>query len=318
MLAWLAVGTLATAQAAEPKFEVQLKKSWIEAFKDRTSIDATMVIHHSHKQPNKVGTGSEDGDLHFSGESEDIGLPFVAEVVNAASETPAVAFIKQVASSNEKASGNEVAVKVTGAWRLWFEHPSPSQIQGGDNPFTPDTTNPNHSFEIHPISSIASAAGQPFDVTDSFVPVADPKTHQQYNAYSAETAFPYFDGLSCRIKASGSAVALRSNQLKYNYVEFTFQLAQKPKKVSDGFIALGRIVPENAEQNLPSGVRMIFVNGTKGAVAMSTAQSGDTFHVLGVPRVNLNAVSFLVTQQGTKEFSGHLPYEMIIVGIYPD
>jgi hypothetical protein len=308
----------ATAHAAEPKFEVQLKRSWIEAFKDRTSIEAAMVIHHSHKKPNKVGAGSQDGDLHFSGESQDVGLPFVAEIVNAASEPSAVAMIKNIATANEKASGAGRAVPVAGAWRLWFEHPSRSQIQGADNPFTPDSTNPNHSFEIHPVSAIGPVGSQRFDVIDSFAPVQDPTTNEVFEAYSAETAFPYFESLTCRIKASGSGVAIRSTQLKYNYVEFTFELMKPPKAVSDGFIALGRIVGDNPEKQLPSGVRMIFVKDSAPATTISRADVGETLHVLGIPRVNLNAVSFLVEQNGTREFSARLPYEMIIVGVYAD
>src|SRR4051812_16650960 len=138
------------AQAADPKFEVQLKRAWVEFYKDRASVDANMVIHHSHQHPNTVGSGSDDGDLHFSGESKEIGLPFVAEVTNAASEKKAVEYIKKVAAENEETTGAEQAVALTGAWRLWFEHPSTSQIQGQPNKFMPDNTNPNHSFEIHP------------------------------------------------------------------------------------------------------------------------------------------------------------------------
>lgn len=307
------------ALATDPQFEVQLKKSWIEAYKDRTSIEASMVIHHSHKKPNKVGRGSEDGDLHFSGESDDVGLPFVAEVVNAASESKAVAFIKSVAATNETSGGNEKAVAVTGAWRFWFEHPSKLQIQGGNNPFTPDHTNPNHSFEIHPVSSIGPSGGSSrIDVEDSFVPVQDPKTHARFEAYPAETAFPYFDGITARIKASRTGVSIRAPQLRYNYVDFHIELTQKAKQVSDGYIALARVVSEDGEQALPSTVRMIFVRGTEGAKAMSTAAAGDGFHVLGIPRVNLNAVSFLVGQHGTTEFSARLPYEMIVVGVFSD
>src|SRR3954471_13763422 len=92
-------------EAADPKFEVQLKRAWVEFYKDRASVDANMVIHHSHQHPNTVGSGSDDGDLHFSGESKEIGLPFVAEVTNAASETKAVEYIKKVAAENEETTG---------------------------------------------------------------------------------------------------------------------------------------------------------------------------------------------------------------------
>jgi hypothetical protein len=320
VLAVLLQLTLLTPQlrAADPKFEVQLKKKWVETYMDRTSIEANMLIHHSHKQANKVGEKSEDGDLHFSGESDDVGLPFVAEIVNAAAEPQAVNFVKATAKFDEENPDNEKSVRITGAWRLWFEHPSKSQIQGSDNPFSPDNTNPNHSFEIHPVSLLSGSSQDSFEVTDKIVPVKDFKTKKLFVAYDAETAFPYYEGVTVAIKASNSGVAIRSPQLKYNYVKFDAELKRKPKKVSDGYIALASVVSENAEQeDLPGEIRLIFVEGSEGAKAMAAAKSGDSFTLLGVPRLNLNAVMSLVKQNGTAQFTAKLPYEMIIVGIYP-
>jgi hypothetical protein len=305
------------ACAATPQFEVQLKKAWVETYMDRTSITAEMTIHHSHQRPNQVGKGSQDGDLHFSGEADIVGLPFVAEIVNAASENSAVASVKKIASANEQDPNHETSISVTGAWRLWFEHPSKEQIQGGDNPFLPDNTNPNHSFEIHPVSEIESPEEPALDVRDKIVPVENFSTHKVFEAYDAETALPYFESLSLVIKASQSAIAIRSNQLKYNYVKFSVELTQKPKKVSDGYIALGRVVSDDAEEtDLPGQLRLIFVEGTKGADAMSNAKVGDSFTLLGIPRLNLNAIDTLVKQNGTAQFTAKLPYEMIIVGVY--
>ena len=310
---WM-LGALPLLHAAEPKFEVQLKKAFVDKYKDRTLIKATMVVRHSHKQPNPVGQGSEDGDLHFSGESDDVGLPFVAEVVNAAAQTSAVAIIKQTAKHNEDQPKDPTPMQVVGAWRLWFEHPSKSQVQMGNNPFFPDTTNPNHSFEIHPTSAVNQ-----LDLRASFVPVRDLTTHppRDYKGYGAEVAFPYFDGLGVVIKGSNSAVAIRSQQLKYNYVDFYIELTQNPKKVQDGYIALAEVQDKQGEAQSDQPRRMIFVEGTPAAQSIGQASTGDRFHVLGIPRLNLNAVSYLVSQHGTQQFSAKLPYEMIIVGIYP-
>jgi hypothetical protein len=276
-----------------------------------------MIVHHSHTGPNKVGEKSADGDLHFSGESDEVGLPFVAEIVNAAAEPEAVKFIKTSAKANEGKPDGQQPVHVVGAWRLWFEHPSQSQIQGDDNSFTPDTTNPDHSFEIHPVSLIAGSGQDSFDVTNKIVPVEDFATHELFVAYDAATAFPYYEGVSVTIKASNSGISIRSPKLKYNYVKFDVELKQNPKKVPDGYIALAAVTSDDAEaERLPGTIRLIFVEGTEGANAMATAKGGDTFSVLGVPRVNLNAVTALVAHNGTAQFTAKLPYEMIIVGIY--
>jgi len=309
------LATTSTVVAVDPKFEVQIKKAFMAKFKDRASIDARMTVHHSHTSPNKVGDKSNDGDLHFSGESDDVGLPFVAEVVNAWQQDAAVTFIKGTAKHNEQNPDDTESIAVVGAWRLWFEHPSASQIQGGDNPFHPDTTNPDHSFEIHPVATVGQV-----DVHGSFGPVWNKKVHPAtaFVAYPPELAFPYFDGIDVLIKASSSGVAIRSKKLMYNYVQFVMELTHTPKKVVDGYIALAQVLDDDGEPQSDDERRMIFVAGTEGADAMSTANPGDRFHVLGIPRVNLNGVDFLVGQNGTQQFSAKLPYEMIIVGIYPD
>jgi hypothetical protein len=306
------------SHAAEPKFEVQLKRAWVTSFMDRTSIAAAMVVHHSHDHPNNVGAKSDDGDLHFSGESDDVGLPFVAEIVNAAAEMPVVDFVKETAGANEEHPAAQKPVQVTGAWRLWFEHPSQNQIQGSENLFYPDNTNPNHSFEIHPVSEISGSPRNTFDVSDKIVPVENFATRKLFDAYRAETAFPYYEGVTVAIKASNSGIAIRSPQLKYNYVKFDAELTHKPKRVADGYIALAAVQGEGAdEEGLPGEIRLIFIEGSKGATAMALAKRGDSLSLLGVPRVNLNALMALVDQNGTTEFKAKLPYEMIVIGIYP-
>jgi len=311
----LLLATPLPAVAAEPKNEVVLKKAFVTKFKDRTSIEAKMIVRHSHKGANPVGEGSEDGDLHFSGESTNIGLPFVAEVVNARQQGDAVKFIRDTAEFNKVHPNGMVSIKVLGAWRLWFEHPSKSQLQGGGNPFHPNNTNPDHSFEIHPVATVGT-----FDVHGSFAPISDKTVHppNAFVAYPPDVAFPYFDKVEILVKASNSAVTIRCKRIVYNYVQFVMELTQKPKKVIDGYIVLARVTNDGGESESDDEHRMIFVEGTDGAKAMSTAKSGDVFHVLGVPRIDLSAISSLVTANGTKQFSAKLPYEMIIVGIYPE
>lgn len=285
--------------AQEPKFEVRLKRAWVQAFADRTSIDARMDVRHSHTQANTVSQGGNDGDLHFSGVSPDVGLPFVAEVVNAGlqPQQPRVAQIRAAAQSS-------TPLVISGAWRLWFEHPARRQTQGGSDPFTPDNTNPNHSFEVHPISRVDQA-----DVTGSFIPIPG------YHAYAATTAFPYFDACSVTVKASHSGISIRSKQLRYNYVAFEIELAQPPKRVADGWIALATVLADGDEVAAQGTRRMIFVQGTAAAQTIQHATSGDRFRVLGIPRINLSAVLALVNTRGTAQFRAQLPYEMIIVGV---
>lgn len=278
-----------------------LKRQFVEQYKDRTTITAKMTVRHAHTHPNSVGQGAADGDLHFSGESGDVGLPFVAEIVNAR-QTPqknAVSLVQQ------KAAAGNGTVQVAGAWRLWFEHPSKQQVQGGNNPFSPDTTNPDHSFEIHPISGLEALT-----VLDSFVPVVG------YKAYPGAAAFPFFDGVTITARASSSGITLDTTKSKYNYVEFWIELTQNPKKVADGYIALAEVQDENGGEVSAQERRMIFVGNTRAAEIVSKLGTGDRLHVMGIPRINLNAVSQLVQQHPNQQFKAKLPYEMIIVGAF--
>jgi len=285
--------------AQAKKFEVRLKRAWVQKFADRTTVEAAMTVRHTHKHANSVKKGGDDGDIHFSGTSPDIGLPFVAEVVNAGLPAQQPAMQAIIAQDD----GGQLAI--AGAWRLWFEHPAKKQTQGGSNAFEPDHTNPDHSFEIHPASKVDQ-----LNIGGSFIPIAN------YQAYDADTAFPYFDSDSVTIKASSSGISIRSKKLKYNYVEFEIELTHDPKAVQDGFIGLARVFNDQGDEAADGTRRMIFVGGTKAATAIQNASAGDRFRVLGVPRLNLKSVLALVNKNGTKQFDAQLPYEMIIVGVH--
>src|SRR5437899_3902483 len=208
--------TIAALCAAVPlqaqNFEIRLKKAWVKTYADRTSVDVSMDVRRSHHHANQVGRSGDDGDMRFWGVASDIGLPFVAEVVNAGlpGQQAAAATIIQHEGSNG-------VLAITGAWRLWLEHPSQLQTQGGSNGVSADNTYPDHSFEIHP----ASRVGQ-HDLGGSFIPIAG------YSSYKADTAFRYFDGSKVTIKASRSGISIRSKKLKYNYVVFRIDLATPP------------------------------------------------------------------------------------------
>jgi len=289
----------APALAAQ-KYAVQLKTEWVKKYADRATIDARMSVRHAHKSANSVKSGGDDGDMHFSGESKDIGLPFVAEIVNAALPAEHAAVVAMQAKE-----GSSSTLALSGAWRLWFEHPSPMQTQGGKNAFMPDHTNPDHSFELHPVNVIEGDS-----LNSSFVII------KKYVPYTADVAFTYFDKQKVTIKGSSSGILIKSGKLKYNYVGFDIELTQNPKKVSDGVIALARVLTGDGDEQAADGPRrMIFVAGTAAAAKIKGATAGDRFEVLAVPRINLKSVLALVAKHKTAQFEAQLPYEMIIVGV---
>jgi hypothetical protein len=158
---------------------VSLTKGFVQKNKDRATISTTFSVDHFHKKPNKIGTGSEDGDIHIAGRDSVVFLPMVAEILNGKRENDTFNFLMGLSEGKE--------ISLTGVWRLWFEHPgSEDQIQKKNSVPIPENTNPDHIFEFHPITKFGN-----FDCRDSFLPVADgPK---EFRGYSADKAFADYE-----------------------------------------------------------------------------------------------------------------------------
>ena len=142
---------------AAAEVEIVLKNSFIETYKNRATINVNFIIDKAHKSPNPV---SKDGDLHIAGRADEVGLPIVAEIMNARLHKDAVDLVHHVEGTGE-------TVQVSGAWRIWTEHAGIArQVQGRNlEPF--GTTNPDHIFEIHPVDRLGDIA-----LFGSFIPVA--------------------------------------------------------------------------------------------------------------------------------------------------
>jgi len=277
-----------------------LKKAFVTKFKDRATIDATFVVDHAHKKPNP---GAKDGDMHVGGRApNEIGLPMVAEVMNAKDEKTAVDRI-------HADEGKNVALKISGAWRLWFEHPADSQIQFDEVPVA-ETTNPDHSFEIHPILSFSG-----IDVSDSFREIPD------FDPHEASKAFASYEKLSGTVSGTNSAITITATKTGFNYTEFRIQLKGTPKKLDDGGFAVFADVfdrgSKESDDALAENVRMIFVPGTPPLKKLLEGKLGDEdeLDVIGIPRLNLNAIQTFVTASHGANAKRKLPYEMIIVAI---
>jgi hypothetical protein len=281
-----------------PAGTVVLKKAFVQKYKDRATIDATFIVDHAHKRPNSP---SKDGDIHASGRSSEVGLPMVAEVINAAQpkQKKAVDLIHAV-------EGKETKTNVSGAWRFWFEHPADLQIQFATVP-KPANTNPDHSFEIHPVIQFGTEK-----VLDSLVPI--PK----FPAHAAKDAFASYEKLKVTIASTKTSITLQSPKSGFNYVDFNMRLLGKPKALKDGGLQVLANVEDDNDDPLAKNVRMIFVKDSPPAKALKALGSGDQMHVLGIPRVNLNAIFTLAGTLGQEQVTRKLPYEMIVVAVFSD
>ncbi len=275
---------------------VVLKKAWVNKYKDRATIDASFTVDHAHKRPNAP---KNDGDMHVAGRApKEVGLAMVAEVMNAAKPTAA-----QALTDIHSVEGRETVVEVAGAWRLWFEHPADSQIQFADVPPAANT-NPDHSFEIHPMTRFGNN-----DLTQTFLLIPG------FTPYDAEKAFGAYEKLTVTVQSTSSAITLTAKKTGYNYVQFTMRMTGAPKKLADGGYAVFADVMGTNDDAIASKVRMIFVPGTPPCKQLVSQKlgDGDEMDVIGIPRVNLNAVWSFVSAAGNNGASRKLPYEMIIV-----
>jgi hypothetical protein len=171
-----------------------------------------------------------------------------------------------------------------------------------------------HAFELHPVTMFGA-----FDTRNSFVPVES--ATKKFPGSDAREAFNgEYETLKAIIAVNGNQVNITAGRGTLNYANFVMQLAAKPVSVGDGSIVSAKVFAVGDEDSpvLERNVRMVFVKGTKPAEALVGKVKGDRLHVMGVPRVNLHAVSLIVNKLKPNEaFEGPLPYEMIIVAVLP-
>ena len=295
----LAVLALAAGLPAFAEISITLNNTFIEKHKNRATIDANFAVDHSKGKPNPA---SKDGDMHVAGrDAKNIGMATVAEIMNAKNHLDAV-------EAANNAVGTNSPIPISGAWRIWNEH-------GGDNVFVQgkavaaaQTSNPDRVFEIHPITEVGG-----IDIRASYQPIPG------YDAKKPEDAFPRYDNVRSKIIPKSGKVTIVSNGIGYNYVNFQMVLNEKPFKIADGALAKARI--QDLEGHLLlRDKRMVFVKDTPPEIAVRDGKAGDCLRVLGIPRLDLALVSWRVKNRSDERdpLNWNLPYEIIVVGVYPE
>lgn len=70
--------------------DVTLRRSFVDCLSNTVSISGTFIIDYAHKIPYNP---DKDGDLHIAGRNIQVGLPSVAENMNAVKYPDAVSLI---------------------------------------------------------------------------------------------------------------------------------------------------------------------------------------------------------------------------------
>jgi hypothetical protein len=312
---FLALGLvlLLTVGRAAADTTLDLKNDFIETFKNRATIDATFSVKFAHAKAKTPSPSkpSNDGDTHISGTAPEVGLLTVAEIMNAADFPKTLAFIQT------KKGGDSVAM--TGVWRLWPEHGGESHhVQGQADPNDISDTNPDHIFEIHPLTKVGS-----FDLTRSF------KRIPNYKTKDAQAAFRNYEGARSKIIPGSDTTRIRLSMATYNYVEFRLELLENPTHdLPDGLTVFARVRELDGETIIQKR-RMVFVKGTRPESAVRSLRKGQCMHALGMPRLNLALVSWRVscsknedpdTPNCSQKFPDVLewgiPYEIVVLADY--
>jgi hypothetical protein len=288
----------AFAQDANTPIQLTLQNSFIETYKDRVTIsDIDFTVDQVHSHPNRA---SQDGDLHAAGRSDPVGLPFVAEIMNARDEPALVKRLNDLQGSSQ-------TIKLTGVWRIWPEHGGISpQVQGADvQPAT--TTNPPHLFEVHPITQLGNV-----DVRDTLHGI------DGYKYKDASDAFQRYEAVAFELDCASKTTTLHTKMVGFNYVDFAIQLSEDPTHVvADGVSVLASILAGDDGDQLVYKRRIWFVKDSEPYTKVMTMHTGDQLHVLGIPRVDLSLVSWRCKQAKTRPEvrTWNLPYEMVVVGL---
>jgi len=293
------------------EIELTLNNSFIEQLKNKVTIDTTFTVDKAHAKPNP---SSKDGDLHIAGRASEVGLPIVAEIMNARLQGEAMDVIHSV-------EGKGKQIPISGAWRIWVEHGGNApQVQGEplDHPF--DTTNPEHVFEIHPITKIE---GKP--LLSSLQPIIGFRTKDAHDAFLS------YENKQCQLIPNKDTTTIVTSMGGYNYVEFRIKPHSDLRELEDGVSIMASVLDLN-EELLVTNRRMVIPKDTSAEHAVRHLPQGSSLHVLGIPRVDLALVSWRThcassdaTKDKCKQYAQrkdilkwNLPYEMIIVAVYPD
>lgn len=280
-----------------------LPNDFIEKYKNRATISTDFEIHFAHPSPKKPSPSkpSNDGDIHISGIPDELPMPAVAELMNAATQPKALAFANKMKGTGKK-------VRITGVWRFWPEH-------GGDDRFSPGmkieitNTNPDHIFEIHPTTEIGS-----IETLTSFAPIPG------FRPKDATDAFQRYENVRARITPGANSTSIRMGSVGYNYVKFRIRLREDPShEIPDGITAFADVKEVDGE-TLQRKRRMVFVAGTRADAAVRKLRKGDCMLVLGMPRLSLSLLAWRTSAEATDPdvLAWNMPYEMVILADYKD
>ena len=300
------VAVLAAALIAPFAATVKLRPEFVDQYRHRVTISATLAVDGAHNTPNSL---ANDGDIHIAGRSPDIGLRVVAEPMNAYEEWRAVILANQL----EETGGS---VSVTGVYRIWPEHSGAHTFTQGE-PLDPQPgTNPDHIFEIHPLTKFG-----PYDMTHMLRMIPGDLTGDLGFKYQNPVdAFARYNSATCTIKyAPGDEFyEIEMSQVGYNYVAMAIVPDfDTVMEVEDGTFVEAKVF-NWAGDEIEDAVRMVFVRGSEAERALQNSArvpniSRKPMRVLAMPRLSFQGM-WQLARDNPGSVTAPTPFEMIVVG----
>jgi hypothetical protein len=311
MLAQLSLATLLVlvTQGLALGAELHLRETLLQAQRDRVTATITAVVDHIGDDAHIL---SEDCDLHVPLRSRDIRVPFIGELKNACSERPpgtTLAFWSE--RIYDETHG--LAVSVTGAFRIWLEHPPAGnaiQTEGARVPWYRDS-NPDHQVELHPLVQVGTLdfrahikrIEQGNNVFTGFGPA-------QLSTILNKTLTIQ------RITVHGeSHVRIRGTKTGNNHWNLRARIAGAPEALADGTRV--RLDILNGNQVVPGalGLRAVAITGTGADTQLQAMASGDLVRFQALIRMHLPA---LLDPLSTTAQTIALPVEFVLLHLEAD
>ena len=300
----------ASLPAAGQASNLVLKAAWAKKYRNRLSIEAKVTISH-------VSSKEQDADIHGGSRKNQVGLPMVAEILNGAEASQSAARAQLQSATSDKT--------IYGAWRLWFEHPphggTQCQLFSSQAPaicahqsLGGPESNPDHSFEIHPVFAINGVS-----VARSSMVLKDNAQVKQ-----PEKAFDDYTGKTriLTIARTKTALTLSSKQIGDNYVQMKIRVLapSTETKREDGSVDGGwvraDVITDDDDKILANNVRVFFFLDSVPGDKLHDSKAGDEIQVLAMPRLDLDRI---LTESEGKTFTTvvPLPIEFIAVAFIP-
>lgn len=291
---------------------ITLRRTFIDSFKNRVTITSDYDVWFTHHKPNRP---KDDGDIHAAGYDKKIGMPTVAEVMNAKDEQESIdLFI----AHEGKGKANNPKLPITGVWRLWPEHMGSGSkfFQGmklSRAMIKKKTTNPDHVFEIHPVTSVGD-----IDVIKSI------RNIEGYTPKIAGNAFTQFKKKNCSISSSKKTISFQTSMIGLNYVDMWIRI-DSLWEVEDGAFAYCRILDSNfdpessdiSNKTVSKKTRIVLVKNSECYNKAMDTEIGEYMHIIGTPRIDLAILSWRewVSKKRPEVLAWKLPVEIIAAGI---